>query len=103
MFFFFSPISASEMKTLTELGEIKFSVQYLSKRKALKVFIIKCENLSTSSKDLHVNAFVKVGSTGIKHAKCQLCNIGLKATSIHLHSNFPSCSKPVGKTCFSLF
>ncbi len=76
---FFSPISPSEIKALTELGEIKFSVQYLSKKRALKVFIIKCENLSISSKDLHVNAFVKVGSTGIKHAKCQLCNIGLKS------------------------
>ncbi len=26
-----------------------------------------------------------------------------KATSIHLHSNFLSCSKPLQKTCFSLF
>ncbi len=27
----------------------------------------------------------------------------LKTTSIHLHSNFHSCSKPLQKTCFSLF
>ncbi len=27
----------------------------------------------------------------------------IKATSIHLHSNFHSCSKPLQKTCFSFF
>ena len=58
---FFSPIPPAELKALTELGEIKFSVQYLSKRRALRVFIIKCENLSTKAKDAQVNAFVKVG------------------------------------------
>ncbi len=58
---FFSPIPQADIKALTELGEIKFSVQYISKRKALRVFIIKCENLSTKGNESHVNAFVKVG------------------------------------------
>ena len=47
-------------KGVAELGEIKFSVQYLPDRKCLRVYVIKCDNLPPRFKDQQLNPFVKV-------------------------------------------
>ena len=50
----------SDWRPLTELGEIKFSVQYLGGRDGLRVTVIKCDNLPPEVSHQPINALVKV-------------------------------------------